>query len=121
MSENLKNVICDLESWGAEPKEVLKETFMDDVDFYETCLKKFAAETFLEVLKSSIADQKMEEAIRAVHTMKGNADYLGLFPVMDEAITVLKDLRAQNVEQALADIPKLESVFAVYKEKVATL
>ena len=104
-----------LESWGAEPRQVLEEGFGGDFAFYESCLRQFSQESFLQTLKDSLISEDHETAVRAVHTMKGSADSLGLFPIMDAAMTVLLDLRTGNLPQTHADLPELEAAFVRFK------
>lgn len=120
MEKEDKALIADLEIWGAEPLQALDETFMDDVPFYKECLQNFSKEEYLSNLQKSLVPEKMEEAIRAVHTMKGNSDYLGLFPITDAAVSVLTDLRKGLLEQAVIDIAELETEFAKFKEILKT-
>ena len=105
-------LIETLESWGADPKEVLEETFLGDLAFYIECLKKFASEYSPQLIRELLGPEQMELAIRTVHTLKGNSDYLGLFPVTDAAVSVLTDLRQLKLEQAIADMTELETNFA---------
>ncbi|MDO5582202.1 MAG: hypothetical protein Q4G69_13825, partial [Planctomycetia bacterium] len=68
--------------------------------------------------RESLVPEKKELAIRTVHTMKGNSDYLGLFPITDAALSVLTDLRKNRLSQAMIDIIDLENAFAAFKELV---
>ncbi len=111
MEDDIRKLIKELESWGAEPSQVLNETFLDDFSFYKDCLIKFSQDENLSILRQSLVPEKIQEAIRAVHTLKGNSDYLGLFPITDAAVSVLTDLRKDQLELAIADIPELESAF----------
>lgn len=116
MESNDKALITDLEAWGAEPDQVLEETFMGDIPFYKECLLKFSQEEHLKTVKESLVPEKMKIAIRAVHTMKGNSDYLGLFPVTDAAVSVLTDLRKEQLDLAIDDLSELENAFAKFLE-----
>ncbi len=112
--DDLQKLFDKLEKWGAEPREVLDETFMNDTGFFYECLEKFTHETSFQTLPALLVPGKKDEAIRIVHTIKGNADSLGLFPVMDAAMVILKDLRADNIPKVIADLPLLEKIFAEF-------
>lgn len=108
------NLLNELESWGADPRLALDETFLGNDVFYRECLTKFAHDDNRQILRASLLPEKKEAAIRAAHTLKGNADYLGLFPIMDAAMTVLTLLRADQLEQAKAHLPELDDAFACF-------
>lgn len=108
-------LIDALENWGAESKQVIDDTFMGDAEFYKESLKLFASENSIQQLREALVPEKQEEAIRIVHTMKGNSDYLGLFPITDAAVSVLIDLRNNQLEQGIADMAELEKNFAEFK------
>ena len=118
MDIDTKQLIEELESWGAEPKQVIDETFMGDDTFYKECLKKFAEDKHLSELREALVPEKMDLAIRVVHTMKGNADYLGLFPILDSSVTVLMDLRNNQLDQAITDMAELEKSIAIFKKLI---
>ncbi|MDD3587706.1 MAG: Hpt domain-containing protein [Thermoguttaceae bacterium] len=120
MAKDFRSLFDKLEAWGAEPREVLEEIFMDNTDYYHECLDKFTHETFLQTLPALLVPEKKEEAIHIVHTMKGNADYLGLFPVIDATMIILKDLRADNISQAIADLLVLKAAFDTFCKIIAS-
>lgn len=115
MNNNVDNefdkLLNELESFGAEPWLVLKETFLGNESFYLECLKILSNDQNWQILRQSLVPEKIAEATSAVHTLKGNADYLGLLPITDAALTVLKDLREGSLDQAVADMPELEAAY----------
>lgn len=120
MADSIETLLDALEDWGAEPKQMIDETFSGDTDFYSTCLMKFSNDDNLELLHSSLIADKKDEAYRAAHTIKGNADYLGLFPILDAAMVILTDLRASQIERAASNVPRLDNAFAQLRQILTT-
>lgn len=111
MDSEFGKLLSELESFGAEPRMVLDETFLGNESFYLECLKNFSNDPNRQKLRESLFPGKTDAAISAVHTLKGNADYLGLLPITDAALSVLKDLREGRLDRAAADMPELETAF----------
>lgn len=114
MTNQSKELFCELENAGAEPDYALNGTFIGNSAFYLECLQNFSSDKNMQSLRDSLASGKAQDAIRAAHTLKGLADSLGLLPLMDCAFSVLDDLRKENRESCTADMAKLESMYSKF-------
>lgn len=108
----MDDLLLKLEALGAEPRTVLEEVFLGDKALFQECLSKFPNDGNMRDLRTALAAGNVQAAIRAVHTMKGVADNLGLLPLVDAAYSVLNDLRSGKLEPVTADMAELEKIYS---------
>ena len=88
-------------------KELMDDDFPDLIESY-----KEDAQKLLDSLKSSSREADTEVMIRAVHTLKSSSNNIGATALAEMALEIEALCKDNNVSQAEALIPELESLFA---------
>lgn len=68
---------------------------------------KFLDDKSFALFESSMAEKNYDEALRAVHTLKGICQNLSFTQLFESSYAVTKALKEKNVEQAQALAPQL--------------
>ena len=107
-----------MEDMGAEAEETL-ERLCGDETMYLHYLKDFHKNENLPNLRGAIAAQDNAKALREAHTLKGVALNLGLLPIADPCIEMVRLFRADKQEEAVALLPEIEEQFKLWTEFIA--
>lgn len=110
-------IIQRLQKMKAEAEDSI-DRFDGDEEFYFDFLEQFLDnENILELRKAVDAgDSKKAEA--EVHTLKGLALNLGLLPLADVCMDMLLDLRAGQIDAAMAQIDAVEKEFKKWADVI---
>jgi len=103
----------DLSDWGVDLKETLSR-FIDDKDFYVSCLHIFTSEDEFEVLDDSIKKEDYQKAFEVAHSLKGLTGNLGLTPLYEKLCIFVESLRNKdysNIKEEYQEIIEKRNEF----------
>jgi len=89
--------------------------FVDDKEFYLSCLSSFIEETDLSFLKQAFEHSDTENAFQHLHALKGVVGNLGLGRMYEDVCVSLEKLRKGNVAGWKKDFAKIEADFQKIK------
>lgn len=92
---NAQATIEKLKNYGADVQGALKR-FVDDEEFYCSCLSEFKAERNFEILGQAVRAGDYAQAFDVAHMLKGVAGNLGLTPLYISICVLVESLRAQE-------------------------
>jgi len=99
-------VLNDLSDWGVNLKETLSR-FVDDKDFYISCLNTFTTEEGFEDLKDAMKSENYTKAFEVSHSLKGLTGNLGLTPLYETICSFVENLRHQEYSHIKEDYEKV--------------
>ena len=88
----------DLSVWGVDIEETLSR-FVDDKDFYISCLHTFTKEDGFDFLDEAIKSENYSKAFEQAHSLKGLTGNLGLTPLYEAICILVESLRHQDHSQ----------------------
>ncbi len=86
-------MIEELRSWGCDIDDAMTR-FLDDEDFYITCLHTMVQDTAYASLGEALKNGDVKEAFEQAHTLKGVLANMGLTPIYEIVIRLVEPLRA---------------------------
>ena len=92
--------------------EEVKRRFLTDARIRRFALL-FLTDTSMEELRAAMKEQNCEKGFRAAHTLKGVCLNLGLTGLYEPVSSITELLRAENYEQALAEMENVERDYEV--------
>ena len=115
------NALCkNLEAWGCDMTGSMKR-FLDDEEFYESCLKTLLEDDSFDLLGKAISEGNAPVAFEYVHSLKGSTANMGLLPVYKVIDTLTELLRPGKIEgadelyrQLMDKIHELEAIVKEY-------
>lgn len=93
-------MIEELRSWGCDIDDAMTR-FLDDEDFYITCLYTMVQDTAYEKLGEALKNGDSKEAFEQAHTLKGVLSNMGLTPIYEIVVRLVEPLRAGNSENLM--------------------
>ena len=94
------NELCKkLENWGCDITGSMKR-FLDDEEFYESCLKTLLEDDSFNLLGKAISERNAPVAFEYVHSLKGSTANMGLLPVFTVVDSLTELLRPGRIEGA---------------------
>lgn len=89
-----------LKTWGCDTDSVMPR-FSHKEDFYARCFKKFVVDPDLEALGESLAARDAEAAFRQARALQDLTENMGLTPLSEMLVRIVKPLRTGDCDQAL--------------------
>lgn len=111
-------IIDELQQWGCDIKDAMTR-FLDDEDFYITCLYTMVQDTAYEKLGVALQEGNVQEAFEQAHTLKGVLANMGLTPIYDIVVRLVEPLRAGNADDLLPVYEELLAANERLKEIIA--
>lgn len=99
-----------LESLGIAVDEALGR-FMNNEALFMKIIKKFPSDPNFSQLKAALAAGDVNAAYTAAHTLKGVAGNLSIKTLFEKTSDVVEELRAENLQGAVAKMPALEEQY----------
>lgn len=84
-------------------------------------LAMFLNESCYEDLKNAIADENVDDAFRAAHTLKGVCNNMSFTDLSKSSVDVTEALRAKNLEEAKTYMPKLIEEYELIEKNIKAL
>ncbi|MFA7109692.1 MAG: Hpt domain-containing protein [Sphaerochaetaceae bacterium] len=85
----------DLSNWGVDLKETFSR-FVDDKDFYISCLRTFTSEEGFVVLEEAMEKKNYQRAFEVAHSLKGLTGNLGLTPLYESICVLVESFRHED-------------------------
>ena len=95
MEEESLAMIDELKEWGCDIDDAMTR-FLDDEDFYITCLYTMMQDPLYDRLGEALRSGNVHEAFEQAHTLKGVLANMGLTPIYNIVVQLLEPLRAGN-------------------------
>lgn len=96
----MKQFMEKLSAWGCDVEEAL-ERFIDDEEFYLSCLKMTTEDSGFEQLGEALKEGDVLKAFDSAHTLKGVLANVGLTPMFDIIVQIVEPLRAGQMENLM--------------------
>ena len=84
-------------------------------------LKMFLSDPSCESLEEALEQGNIQEAFRAVHTLKGVCLNMGFSGLFEECSKVTEDLRSGNLEAGMQNMPALRQRYRSIVESIGQL
>lgn len=84
-------------------------------------LKMFLSDPSFESLEEALEQGNVQEAFRAVHTLKGVCLNMGFSGLFEECSKVTEDLRSGNLEAGMQNMPALRQRYRSIVENIGQL
>ncbi len=111
-------VIDELELWGCDIEDAMTR-FLDDEDFYITCLHTMVQDPAYEKLGAALQEGDIKEAFEQAHTLKGVLANMGLTPIYDVVVKLVEPLRNGNADDLMPVYEELLAANERLKEMIA--
>lgn len=99
-----------LEEAGLDVRETLRR-FMNKDALYRKFLLKFTEDDTFEKIKPAMDERDMENALIAVHTLKGVTGNLGLKRLYRACVNTVNLIRQEEVENAIDSYQELKDAY----------
>lgn len=111
----MNSIYQKLGKWGCDVEGAL-ERFINDDDFYISCLSMFVLDENIGIFMENIQKQDYDAAFENAHTIKGVAGNLGLIPIYEVIAEIAAVLKAGKIEDIDVKCKKFLMVFNEFKE-----
>lgn len=99
-----------LEEAGMDVQETLRR-FMNKDELYRKFLLKFVEDDTFEKIKPAMDGHNMEDALKAVHTLKGVTGNLGLKRLYKACVNTVNLIRQEEEEKAIESYEELKDAY----------
>lgn len=112
----MSKIIDELVKMGMNKSETM-ERFLDDEEFYISCLPEVINDPRFELLGKSLQEKNIKESFEHAHTLKGVISNMGLASLYSIIVEIVEPLRKENIDGLYEIYEKL----MVEREKYAKL
>lgn len=106
-----------VEEYGGDI-EGIKDRFVGDEAFYESCLNMFFEDKSLKSLKETLEANNLEESFALAHSVKGVVGNLGLTPLYNITSELVELLRSKDIEGAKVQYKVIMKEYEKFEEYV---
>ncbi len=93
----MSKLIEELTAMGCEMQMTMSR-FLDDEEFYEECFEESLRDKDFEELGKALEENRVDDAFKAAHTLKGVISNMGLTSMMNIVVPVVEALRIGSTE-----------------------